>query len=202
MSLKTHHRSSKLENTQGQLTVLKGRWECLLPGLGLASPSLSRKYPEWENRALSIHKLVIMMNTMSNSLLRQKSSNSLPLVSVTSEVFFLPSLGGNFNWLFQPLTSWGWCKYCLILEARYWRIRKLESWSVIGDCREVKHLSLTHGASPWHPPSSHGGCHSEGSGKFTLTLIFHSSSSGRRLPSRLKTRWLRLKRLHLNDKIR
>ena len=42
---------------------------------------------------------------ISNSLFRQKSSNSLPFVSVTSEVFFLPSLGGSFSWLFHPFRS-------------------------------------------------------------------------------------------------
>ena len=40
--------------------------------------------------------------TMRSSLLRQKSSNSLPLVSVTSDVFFLESFGGSFSCAFHP----------------------------------------------------------------------------------------------------
>merc|ERR1719315_763734 len=42
---------------------------------------------------------------IKSSLFRQKSSNSLPLVSVTSVVFILLSLGGSFSWAFHPLRS-------------------------------------------------------------------------------------------------
>lgn len=44
---------------------------------------------------------------INKSRFKQKSSNSLPLVSVTSDVRFLLSLGGSTSWDFQDLSSTG-----------------------------------------------------------------------------------------------
>ena len=45
---------------------------------------------------------------MSRVLLRQNSSNSFPLVSVTSLVLFLLSFGGTFNWAFHSFSGTFW----------------------------------------------------------------------------------------------
>lgn len=42
---------------------------------------------------------------INKSRFKQKSSNSLPLVSVTSDVRFLLSLGGSTSWDFHDLSS-------------------------------------------------------------------------------------------------